>query len=947
MTRNTKEISLIQIRSGDLAQLPKALHQAEFGLAKDKNRLFIGNAINTYLANRTSEFPYQNLEILTEFSELKDYFKYSYENNILSVNGETKRSDYKEYLPIVVNCEVSNPIIPTDATIKINGVEISLKENDDMGDIIDKINQVSDETHTYATMLSGTQSLTIICFLASLSVEDTSDVSIVNDILGFPTTYNANILMPERKVTEKLDDFLNISDFGIKGDGQTNSCDKIFNALIEVYKNFKDPQFYRNILFPAGTYKFDIAVLDGTSSTVYYPFPLISNLRVHGEGIDRTIIKASTDYKLPLLNCVDDNLIISSFNDYGKNNKYPSNIVIEDMTFKSGAEICNLSSVSNITFNRVKFYCDGISDLVSIVGKEGYESCNITFNECIFEGGNRSIFVSEFTKNITITNCQFNNSYSKAIELGEDNSDNPVYGINISSNIFTNCYTSASAEKDNCIIKLGKNAQYVSIHQSIFDKEVVERTGLVIPYIDYDDENRKNFIDTLDPTTDSKKILKFNFTQPQWEFLNYLCNSDGEVVLTIDGQDSDITAPNGLNITQDDYSVTIKSVGSGDVVIEQNNDSNLILGKGTDGNSNGSVILNKALDINDNKITNENGVENIVFKPSPDKFLEIESNTYTDTPYEQIILGQDNAIPNVAYVEKAATSSVLFKLNTDILKNSLDLNNAVYDLLTFDKAIYGNNVYLKNISINIRKPFYKSYKLKSQALDYVENYTYYSGDVVKGILTSGSTDTKYGIVKNTHLATTSFYDAVTVNNTIELLSNDDLNDICFIDIIASDENGESISLTKKYNNSIKYLADDNFIFATNIVNNNDFTYNPSNFDETKIYGNKDELVKHQDKVYVIFKGESKTYNALDLHNTSLAKKKYSEGFNYIYDMDRTAVNQYNEPIDISNINFIDMKLSVVFSDINGAQMHSLSDYTQLCPSGEAIIRIDYIKNEVK
>ena len=71
MSRNTKEVALIQHRSGNLAEMPKALHQAEIGLAKDANRLFIGNAVNTILANRT-EFPYQNLEILTEYSDLKD-----------------------------------------------------------------------------------------------------------------------------------------------------------------------------------------------------------------------------------------------------------------------------------------------------------------------------------------------------------------------------------------------------------------------------------------------------------------------------------------------------------------------------------------------------------------------------------------------------------------------------------------------------------------------------------------------------------------------------------------------------------------------------------------------------------------------------------------------------------------------------------------------------------
>ena len=949
MTRNTKEISLIQIRSGDLAQLPKALHQAEFGLAKDQNRLFIGNAINTYLKNRTSEFPYQNLEILTECSELKDYFKYSYENNITNVNGEEKRSDYKEYLPIVVSCGVSNPIIPTNAEIKINGVSIALKENDDIGAIIDAINMVSDETHTYATMLSGTQSLTLICFISALSVEDV-DASIVNDVLGFPSTYTANILMPTRKVTEKLDDFLNISDFGIRGNGQTNVCDKVFYALLEVYKNFKDSQFYRNILFPAGTYKFDAQVLDNTSSTAYYPFPLISNLMVHGEGIDRTIIEATTDFTTPLLNCVDDNLKIATSNEYGLNSSYPSNIVIEDMTFKSGSQICKLSSVSNITFNRVKFIGLGTSDLIEIVGKDEFNSTDITFNECIFEGGQRSIFVSEYAKNINITNCQFINSNGTAVEIGEDNNEHLIYGVNLSSNTFTNCFVSASSDQENSIIKLGQNAQYVSIHQSIFDREVIERTGIVLPYKDFDGKDRKNFIDTLDPKTDTKRVLRFNFAQPQWEYLNYLCNPDGKVVLTIDGKDSDITANNGLNIKQTDNGIVLNSVGEGNVVFSQENEDILeLVNAKNDDKEVGYIKFNKALHLNDNKITNEHGKNNIVFETAPDTFLEIDPKTVSDTPYEKLILGHDNAIPNVAYVEKATTSSIIYRLNESNFIKDVEKNSASIPIMTFDSTTYGKNIYLKNISINVRKPFYSTYKLKSQAVDYLENYTYYNGDVVKGILTSGA-KTSYGIVKMNHIAETSFHDAYQ-NGKITLLSDSDkeITDIKYIDIIAKDTSGQIYSLTQSYKPDFDDPLSEQLYYTANISAINNFSFNGQPFDPLSTYGEEDCLVQHQNKMFTIYKFEDKlpsTLTAVELHNPLVAMKKHNEGFNYIYDMDRLIVNGSNEHYEMGYINFADMTLYIVFANNNTEAISSLDDLTQLCPSGEAIIRIDYIKKEV-
>ena len=145
MSRNTKEVALIQHRSGNLAEMPKALHQAEIGLAKDANRLFIGNAVNTILANRT-EFPYQNLEILTEYSDLRDHFRYSYENNITKAGEETDRAKLKEFMPIVITCE--NTIgegLTVGGTLSINGQNVVLTTGDTVYEVAEKINAVAEQ----------------------------------------------------------------------------------------------------------------------------------------------------------------------------------------------------------------------------------------------------------------------------------------------------------------------------------------------------------------------------------------------------------------------------------------------------------------------------------------------------------------------------------------------------------------------------------------------------------------------------------------------------------------------------------------------------------------------------------------------------------------------------------------------------------------------------------
>jgi hypothetical protein len=558
--------------------------------------------------------------------------------------------------------------------------------------------------------------------------------------------------------------------------------------------------------------------------------------------------------------------------------------------------------------------------------------------------------------------------------LNGENLEGEVYGVNMSSNTFTNCYTTTTGGEKS-IIKLGQNAQYVSIHQSIFDKDVIERTHAygVIPCIDVNGVNSKNFIDTLDPRTDKKRILKFNFAQPQWEYLNYLCNLDGKVVLTIDGNDSDITASNGLNITQNSNELNIKSVGNGDVVIEQSNESSLILGKGSEGNSGGKIVLNKTLDLNGNTITNnistDDGNKRITFTPSADSYLEIDpsANNVSGKKYEEIILGNPNAIPNVQYVENAATSSLLFKIDSSCLNN---LNSVgYYDLITFDSRIFGDNVYIKNISINVRKPFYRTHELKDVAFEYIPgeegtSYQYYEGEIVKGKV-SGTEDV-FGIVTRTHIAETDFYNAM-INGDIMELPSEYLTDVHYIDIVSPSDNG-LYSLTKKYNNDYKNLDFENTIFTANITKINSFGFNPSTFnpnetDEEKQLkcGPDGALVKYQDRIFYTHPkvniGTSRILNVYDLHNVSnindsedefepMTIKKYSEGYNYIYDMDRTIIRQ-SEPINMSLQNMCGRTLSVMFADKQGQPITNFTNSTQLCPTGELIVRIDYIKNEVK
>lgn len=946
MSRNTKEVALIQHRSGNLAEMPKALHQAEIGLAKDANRLFIGNAVNTILANRT-EFPYQNLEILTEYSDLRDHFRYSYENNITKAGEETDRAKLKEFMPIVITCE--NTIgegLSVGGTISINGQNVVLTTGDTVYEVAEKINAVAEQTNTYATVLQTSPNiyLTFVCLDNELVVTD-ADSSGILTILGFPTEISYDISMPERKVTEKLDDTLHITDFGIKGDG-SNFSREIYNSLIEVYRNYEDSQFYRNVLFPAGTYLYEPKTLDTSDTiTVFAPFPLVSNLHVHGEGIDRTIIKAANniDETYVLVNGVDNQLNPATSENYG-NESYPTNILIEDVTFESGLnKLCVIDGITNITFNRVKFKGSPSTVLVDIIGKGTHYTSNITFNECIFEGGSYGIFAETFAENITITNCLFNNINTTAIKLGDDtfSVDAPVRAVNINGNIINN--TPVTIGTNTYAMSIGRNVTYASIHQTQFEEQLFTNwSNNTYPrpyYMSTQNVLAKNFIDTLDPTTDEKKVLRFKFSQPSWEYLDYLINQQGNKVLVVDKTDDDVTSPNGLHIKETPSELDIRAVGSdpGDVKISIENGSDLILGSGTDINEpvSGNIQIQKTLQLNDNDISNETGTDDIVISTANNKVITVDETG--TTPYETLIDGNPNALVNVAYVKRQIIDSYEKVITYEDLEDAV---NGELPLLTFDPVIYGSDIHLKRITINVRTPFYKTFEYINNATLYNTGYLYYAGDVVRGTVDGTTT---YAVVINTHTSTNS---NIVSNDNLQIIPNQPTyNSIKYVNII-----GKNNILTQTYSedfyNINTYVWD-----YVDIQKNNRFGYiNCEEFaDGTSYvseYGTK--LVSYCDRNYILLDiGTPKVFNSIDLHDNLKANRKHDEGYCYTFEMDRDVNNGVTGNINPVTDNYSGETLKMAFYDKDKTKFENFDTTTRLCPGGKMIVRIEFVREEVE
>lgn len=951
MSRNTKEISLIQIRSGNMANLPQALHQAEFGLAKDTNRLFIGNAINNELAKRTT-FPYQNLEILTEYSDLSTLFKYRYENNIQNVGSETDRNEYKEFLPIIIECSKNIASINLSegqiCEFNLNGYTITLvgANDKDAYSIIDDINKKSNDTHVYATHITGSSSVTFISFTAELKFEMKSGINVF-ELFGIPSEINANLQLPQRNIVERLQDRLYISDFGINGDGITNVSDKLFNDLLEIYKNGTDKQFFRQVEFPAGTYLVNGIEVETQQSLKESSIPMVSNMNIVGNGIDRTVF--TSDYTTaPILASINEDLLLDNAQTthYFKDGKMCHNILIQDVTFENINNIDVLASISglkDVTFNRVKFKGSEGSNrqvLVKIFGNSNATMAeNITFNECVFENGKTAIQIDKFAKNVTISNCQFINVTNRTLVIGSNDGTDSVYGVNITANTFTDC-----GHTGDSVIYMDTNSSYVSIHESVFDKDIIEKTGTVIPFID---NGTYNFCDTLDFKEDERKVLTFKFAQPVWKYLNYFCDENGKINFTVGETDtSKIDATNGINIDTTSGTNLVIETKTGNVTIKQQETSNLILGQGeTEDNASGSIVLKKKLDLNGNSVTTD-GDSDIVFETPANNVMVINSASGIES-YNDTALSIDNAIPTVSMLKDVSTTSVIKEITSKDLQLGLDY----VDIITFDPVKYGNDVRIKQVSVNVRKPFDKTVSYKSTCATYSRGLVYNAGDVVKGTLTSGTT--AYGVVNKFHNASGDFAEAFLDKELItELPENDgmaDFNEIRFVDVIAKEGNDE-IPLTQEVviDGGFRDVSNPDgarFSPVVDLYNKNFFGFYGEDFDPDQTY-NGEELLHYQGKSYQSVFETPRTLTPTDLHNPDLCSQTYYEGYNYLFDMDKNLGIDYDYR-NLSMLNVSGKKLSLkLYGEQDNRPIHlnqGIVSKNQLNAGGSIVVRIDFFR----
>jgi hypothetical protein len=739
--------------------------------------LFIGNSTEKKLKDRVDGkiFPYGNVQILTEFTDNLKVINYTYKSN----------TDVVARLPIIITGSVASPIIAANTSIIINSIEVVFKETSTLSSIINTINNI--ESLNVRAFSTDNSHISLITTDTKLSLEEGTvyEEGIIKR-LGFGTdsiyAQTASI-MPERTLQEVLDDYCSVKNYGAYGNGTSDDSKAIYNAIISLNKAGNDSKYYRTLFFPAGTYISDSTIL---------PLPYGTHLK--GEGIGRTIIKANNILDV-FFATMDSKFILSNSDNYGVKANTPEYITIEDMTLDTSEcllnTLMNLASASNVVFRNVEFISSQISSIIKFVAKNNASSfSNIEFENCVFSGGNYGIYSATNLEHLVVKNCLFKNIKNYAISLNPE-SDSKIINCIIDGNKFENC-----SANSNIIISLGNNTEYVSVINSKFDEDVSNGTSDIKPY---NTKSELNYTDILDASTDTKKLLRFKFTQPIWDYIDYLVNPNGEYLVKGQyntylkyGEQIVPELTNGLIIEQGDATnnntisiassnplndINITSGAYGNVQIgksleqsayaswELGND--YITGDKVQFENKNTIVIYECIKDNNNKVlsNNEYWKEIATYNPKVvfNTTIDLNGSTISDevgnitleTNNAVVIEGDDyadrigsnlNAIPNIDYIKRFANSSNTNDLSFEEIGL---LSSNTKELIYFNPNNYGDVVNMDRISLNVRVPFYPMVKyINSDTPYWTAGYKYYKNNVVKQAYETNSLDVEIYTVVN-------------------------------------------------------------------------------------------------------------------------------------------------------------------------------------------------------
>jgi hypothetical protein len=287
------------------------------------------------------------------------------------------------------------------------------------------------------TLEEGAPQTGITEILTTHSITNIASLLGTYQFYGDESTYSSQtgtstINPTTRSYQHKLDDFVNIRDFGAKGNGIDDDTNAINRALQQIYKaglNEVQPLVRRTIYFPGGTYPI--------SNTIYIP----PYARLVGDGAGSSIIK-QTQGNHEVANVCDSQF--QSGSSIGSSSAVlPRNIELHGLQFYNSnssvqRDIFVVDSSSNVSIQDVYFrgninnsFYPNLVSMYSTVS----EVRNLSFYNCKFTSASNAIAIVGSAKSINVNNNLFDNISNTAVVLGS------VDGFSSTGNYFGNILT--------------------------------------------------------------------------------------------------------------------------------------------------------------------------------------------------------------------------------------------------------------------------------------------------------------------------------------------------------------------------------------------------------------------------------------------------------------------------------------------------------------------------
>ena len=291
-----------------------------------------------------------------------------------------------------------------------------------------------------APVIGNTEIVTQFSDIAVLSPYTYQDSAVGYTAQTGPTPSDPVI----RTIQQRLDDYVNVRDYGAVGDGTTDDYPAINRALYDLYCRASNTQVRRVLFFPAGTYLITEALV----------IPAYASLV--GEGAQSSIIVLDVDSVDAYVAQYGDSKQQTGVNIGNNGAVAPRNITINSMALQSN-KVTDLFLVEQATecwFNSVDFIgalsaaditanldSDDIAGIRFTNTNSASNICNfITFDKCRFSNLTYGLNTDEQVQSVTVSNGKFDTLYQGVVLGAGAAIDGGPTGFRTVQNMFDNIY---------------------------------------------------------------------------------------------------------------------------------------------------------------------------------------------------------------------------------------------------------------------------------------------------------------------------------------------------------------------------------------------------------------------------------------------------------------------------------------------------------------------------